>query len=70
MVRSVLEANPNSVQNERDRVDLDTMAGSKAGLKGSPVATVEDLIEGTEHIPSTTTQDSIPNCRREPEGLL
>ena len=61
MVHSVLEANPNSVQNARDQADLDTLPGNQAGLKSSGVATVEELVEGTEHIQSPTTQDSIPN---------
>ena len=61
MVDSVLEANPNLVQIERDQVDLDTVAGPEAGLKGSGVATVEELVEGTEHIQSPTTQESFPN---------
>ncbi len=61
MVRSVLEANPNSVQIERDQADLDTLPGNQAGRKGSGIAPVEDQIEGTEYIQSPTTQDSIPN---------
>ncbi len=72
MVCSVLEANPNSVLIERDRVDLDTMPGSQSGLKSSGVAPIEKLIAGTEDIQSQVTQDSCPassNSESLPPGV-
>ncbi len=60
MVHSVLEANPNPVQIERDQADLDTLPGNKTGRKGSGVAPVENLIKGTEYIQLPNTQDSCP----------